>query len=73
MIQSPEQTEPHTQKAVSDEWEKRVRFSSNLLRPSKMHGAAVQGSISAYDVVRAQGMLVHTASITVLVRGNSHQ
>ena len=75
MIQSsePEQTEPHTQKAASDEWERRVRFSSDLLCLSKMCGAAVRGSIPADDVVRAHGMLVHAASIIISVHGNSHQ
>jgi len=65
MIQSPEQTEPHTQKAGSDEWERRVRFSSDLLRPSKTQGATVRGSTSADDIVRAHGMPVHAAFIII--------
>ena len=46
------------------------RFTSSI---EDARRGAVRGSISADDVVRAHGMLVHAASIIASVRGNSHQ
>ena len=55
---------------MGDEDSIQQRFTSSI---EVARCGAVQGSISVDDVVRAHSMLVHTASIIVSVRGNSHQ